>query len=85
VLVHALATDLHLGGFQQTQTGPVDVSLGGLDRQNRLQVDAVDQITVAGDLASDAAAEADGAIDVCAQPFGLFTGALSTPRDETIS
>jgi len=85
VLVHALATDLHLGGLQQTQTGPVDVSLGGLDRQNRLQVDAVDQITVAGDLASDAAAEADGAIDVCAQPFGLFTGALSTPRDETIS
>lgn len=64
VLVDALTTDLDLNGLQQAQTGVGLVGdTAGLDWQIGLQVDTVDQITVAGDLARDAATEANGTVE----------------------
>jgi hypothetical protein len=64
---NALATDLNLDLLQQAQAsiGGISIGLGG---QGRLQVDLVDQITVAGDLAGDTAVEADSAVE------GLLNG-----------
>ena len=72
---NALATDLDLHVVDQAEADIV-YPVGGASQvwQHHLQVDTVDQITVAADLSSYATAEACGAIDDYTPPFGVFSG-----------
>ena len=67
VLVNALATDLELNVVDQSLTDVVDpvgsARSGGNSGEGSLEVHAVDQITIAGDGASDLAAEVDRAVE----------------------
>lgn len=67
---NALTTDLDLNGLDQAETDVVDVT--GVLRQGHLQVHAVDQITVTGDLSRHTLAEAGRSVNFYTRVFTLF-------------
>jgi hypothetical protein len=63
VLVNALTTDLDLNVLEEAETDVVDPATASECREVDLEVDAVDQITVAGDLSHDGAGEPSSTVE----------------------
>ena len=80
MLVDGLSSDLKLDVVHEGKAnvlGPLGVGDGG---QGNLQVDAVDEVTVAADLAGHALSEVGRSVNGCTPPFGVFIGYSPGPR-----
>jgi hypothetical protein len=69
---NALASDLDLNVLDQTQTNPVNPLTRGEGGQIDLQVDLVDKVTVAGNLASNTLAKPRTSVDFFTSVFTAF-------------